>query len=646
MNAHGGWPRRAKITTVLVGALLAALVLLPAAGTAKTKAPRIVAAAMQDGDLDGSADRLRLSYSKRVRHSADRDRRYPFRVAGYRIRSVTRAAGRRITLALAEKALADPDARPRVRYSRTRAGRVVDMARKQAARQTFRRTRAHGNRGRANPRGRPTATDRDGDGVDNEKDCAPRDPAIHPGAPDAPDLRFTDSNCDGIDGTARDAIFVAPYGKDTDPGTRTEPKREISAAVAAAFTERKHVYAAAGTYGRVEAATGVGIYGGYQPGTWARRAGLVTFIAGSPEGVVANGATQVVLQLLNVEGTTTQLNVPSGASFYGIRALADSGLTLQRVTVTARRGQPGADGARGLNGATGAPGADGGNGQCDGSTPGAGGGGGSGGAGRDGGAGGRGGRDIVGVAGRGLPGAAGLFGSIGGAGGTGGDPGGDGGDGQPGGSGADGSNGAGAALPASPGATWSGAIGGAGLAATPGNGGSGGGGGGGQQCFLCDNGSGDGGGGGGGAGGGGLGGRGGEAAGGSFGLYLHDSVVRVSDRSSITPANGGAGGRGGDGGSHGLGGGGGLGAVYCRDEIGEGGDGGPGGFGGHGGGGGGGTGGPSVGILRAAESRASVSTDSMVQAGTAGAGGPGGAGGTSPGGAGADGIARLIYPSG
>ena len=602
---------------------------------------------MQDRDGDGRADRLRLRYSKRVRHAADRDGRYPFRVAGYRVRSVAKALGRRIVLRLAEKAAADPDARPHVRYRRTRTGRVVDRARRQAVRQTFRRTRAHGNRAGTGPgSGRPTPTDRDGDGVENARDCAPRNPAIHPGAPDPPDLRFIDANCDGIDGNVRNAIFVAPDGKDGDPGTRGEPKRQISAAVAAALAAGKDVYAAAGSYDRVEAATGVGVYGGYELRTWARRADLITFIAGSPEGVFARAATRVVLQLLKVQGTTSQVNPPLGASFYGIRAVEGASLTLQRVTVTARRGQPGDDGERGFDGATGALGGDGGDGECDGDTPGAGGRGGDGAGGRNGGAGGRGGLDMVGTASRGRDGATGLFGTLGGAGAPGGDPGGDGSHGLPGGGGVDGPNGAGAPLPASPGAAWEGARGGQAGTGTAGNGGGGGGGGGGQVCFLCDNGSGNGGGGGGGAGGGGSGGRGGEAGGGSFGLYLHASTARVTENSQIIPGNGGTGGRGGDGGRQGVGGGGGGGADYCVDEIGEGGDGGPGGSGGHGGGGGGGTGGPSVGILRAAGSGATVSADSAVQSGAAGAGGPGGAGGTGTGGTGAGGIAAPIHPSG
>ena len=103
---HGRWPHRATMTAVLAGAVLIALVSLSAAATAKPKAPRMVAAVMQDRDSDGRADRLRLRYSKRVRHAADRDERYPFRVAGYRVRSVAKAVGRRIALRLTEKAVA------------------------------------------------------------------------------------------------------------------------------------------------------------------------------------------------------------------------------------------------------------------------------------------------------------------------------------------------------------------------------------------------------------------------------------------------------------------------------------------------------------------------------------------------------------
>ena len=135
-------------------------------------------------------------------------------------------------LTLVEKPAADDTARPTVRYGRTASGRVADVARNQAAGQVFRATRAHGNRpattppppASPTPAAAPTgALDRDGDGVADAQDCGPTDPAIKPGAPDTPDLAFVDSNCDGIDGTETNAIFVAGNGGSPSPGTKAGP---------------------------------------------------------------------------------------------------------------------------------------------------------------------------------------------------------------------------------------------------------------------------------------------------------------------------------------------------------------------------------------------------------------------------------------
>lgn len=94
------------------------------------RAPRIVRAVMQDADGDGLADRVRLTYSERVRHRADRDGSYPFRVSGYRVRSVGRAGGRSVVVMLVEQ---DGAAQPSVRYRRTgairlRIGRAIRRA--------------------------------------------------------------------------------------------------------------------------------------------------------------------------------------------------------------------------------------------------------------------------------------------------------------------------------------------------------------------------------------------------------------------------------------------------------------------------------------------------------------------------------------
>lgn len=634
-----------KRSTVLVFALAASIAVAMASAARDERPPRIVSAAMLDMDRDSRADRLRLFFSEPIRHRVDRDTRYPFRVGGYRIRSVGAAGGRTIVMLLAETSLPDHAARPVVRYARTTAQPVLDRAGNQALAQVFRRVRAHGHVPVATPptahppppppAGPPTPTDRDGDGVEDPQDCAPANPAINPGAPDAPDLAFVDSNCDGMDGTEKDAIFVSPGGSDADPGTKDKPKRQIQAAVAAAAGKGRYVLAAAGSYTRVAAATGVGIYGGYDPADWSiRRASLITRIVGVPEGVFASNVTGVVLQLLSVHGDN------DGSSAYGIRAIETSRLRLQRVTVTAGNG---AAGAPGLNGATGRAGRDGSpgrTGKCDAKDVPQYNGGSGGGSpvSRDGGKGGDGNH-----ASRGDDGATGVAGTPGGKGGA------DGANGEDGAPGASGKNGdpgragtGGTNAIALAATSWLGQTGSDGVYGAPGNGGGGGGGGGGEDNLIPDwRGIGNGGGGGGGGGEGGRGGGGGGAGGGSFGIYLHNASV-VAEGSTIAAGNGGPGGRGGTGGPGGAGGGRGLGYVKCGNQIGNGGDGGFGGSGGHGGGGGGGAGGPSIGIVKLGGAGLTL-PGREVAYGKPGPGGPGGGGGTT-GSSGQAGIAKAVYP--
>ena len=371
------------------------------AAASDTRPPRIVAAVMQDADGDARADRLRLRFSERVRHAADRDGRYPLRVAGYRIRAIGTAKGSTVVLTLAEPVSADDAARPVIRYARMRAGpggSSTGPATRRGGRRSARRAHTATARGDAaaaapvpatpQPQPAPSADpDRDADGTPDAQDCAPGDPAVHPGAPDTPDLSFLDSNCDGIDGDVNGAIFVAPQGDSANPGTRSAPKREIYQAVVAAGLEGKDVYVAGGDYSRVDTVSGVDIYGGYDPSTWARDAEIRTRILGKSEAVLAKGDT-VTLQLL----TATTFPDAPGASKYAIRALAGAKLTLQAVTLLPG---PGESGSHGVDGADGQPGGDGGNGEsgsCDLFKGGVGGSGGASAAGRRGGEGGDGGR--------------------------------------------------------------------------------------------------------------------------------------------------------------------------------------------------------------------------------------------------------------
>jgi hypothetical protein len=604
--------------------------------------PRIVSAVVEDADRDSQPDRLRLTYSEPIKHRKDADGAYPFTVTGLRIASVGIPNGRTLLVALVE---APAPAAPSVRYVRTKAQPVEDRAGNQAAVQAF--TKVQENLAATPPPPPPPppppASDRDGDGVPDTQDCGPADPAIKPGAADAPDLGFVDSNCDGIDGTETKAVFVSLQGKDTNAGTKAAPLRTLQAAIVQASQQSKDVYAAAGIYERVELADGVGVYGGYRADTWARGLTQVTGVSGGPEGVLGVNATGVTLQHLTVVGTGGGRN---GASAYGIRLVGGSRVTLQRVIVQGGGGTGADPGAPGRTGADGGPGAPGTLGECDGKDPGRGGRGGASPGGRLGGRGGDGGTgDHFGATG-----SVGLVDTPGGIGGKGTgtpvSPGRRGNDGANGSTGLPGARGAGGTnSTALAGVTWQGQDGKPGTTGEPGDGGGGGGGGGGQGSAFVYDGTGNGGGGGGGGAAGGTGGGGGSAGGGSFGIYLFDSTVTVSQGSSVTSSRGGTGGNGGQGGAGGTGGDPGLGAVHCAKEVGAGGNGGVGGKGGVGGGGGGGAGGPSIGIFKGGASTALVA-GSTVTAGSPGPGGQNGFGGEfDPYSPGRDGISAAIYPN-
>jgi hypothetical protein len=640
-------------------ALLLVLAAVAAAGGAPAAvkpAPRIVAAALQDVDRDFRADTLRLTYSQPIRHAADADGAYPFSVAGYRIRAVGPANGRALVIRLIERSKADPAARPLVRYRTTRSKPVRSAAGKGAGAQIFRQTRPHGRKPPAvlPPAPRPPAppppgaTDRDGDGFPDSQDCAPLDRAINPGAADLPDLGFVDSNCDGIDGREAAAVFVSPLGRDANPGTKAAPKRQIATAVLAAAGTGRVVLAAAGDYSGAVAVTGAGIYGGYDGSSWRRSTGSTTRLVGSPEGLLVDGATGVVVQLVTVVGIAGVTD----ASAYGIRAVNGAAVTLQRVVVNAGGGLTGARGANGRAGPNGAAGARGQEGTAVNSLgdcvsfgrTAKGGRGGDSTVARIGGDGGDGGPDGSNA---GKPGKEGRFGTPGGAAGSGGRPGKPGKDGADGsGPGAAGSGGdGGTATTRSAGATWRGSGGGTGRLGISGNGGGGGGGGGGRGGLFVFDMAGHSGGGGGGGGAPGSGGEGGLAGGGSFGIYLFNSTL-TAEESTIVAGNGGAGGTGGNGGGGGKGGAGGVGegasARGCPHFVGRGGNGGRGGDGGVGGAGGGGAGGPSVGVMRIGSAATLVST--TVRFGAAGPGGARGTGGSADAAPSQAGVAQAVFP--
>jgi hypothetical protein len=481
-----------------------------------------------------------------------------------------------------------------------------------------------------------------------------------PSGSDVPDLSFQDLDCDGIDGTASAAIFVAPSGDDGNVGTRAAPMRTLNAAISAARVAGKAVYASRGQYNElVTLQAGVSLYGGYDAqANWSRSAANVTTIA-SPQAqavLAVNLSVGVELQLFTLttqDASGTEAS-GDGRSAIGVLAVNNTGaLTLRGCTVAPGAGAAGAPGSAGAPGGDGSPGGNAsgvGGGTAGAST-----------------CGGTGGVGAGGVSGKtdGVTGGPGTTASGGAPRGAGGSPGSKGNctttsasDGfdaplmtAGGSAGLPGANGvAGASLGSfSALGVYLAPAGGVGLVGQVGGGAGGGGSGGGTQhgsgfaCAGCSDMTSGGGGGGGGGGCGGAAGTAGRGGGGSFAVVALSGNVTL-DQCTLLPKNGGSGGNGGNGGGGGGGGAGGSGAAGstysggCNSRrAGNGAAGATGGAGGQGGGAAGGTGGPSVCVVV----RGSTVTSSGISCttGAPGAGGLGGSNGLQSAAAGPSGVA-------
>src|SRR3954453_2396205 len=207
------------------------------------------------------------------------------------------------------------------------------------------------------------APDFDHDGFPPRADCNNGDPAVHPGAIDKPDLRFEDTNCDGMDGDAAKAVFVSslvPSGGGA--GTRSLPFGSLQQGIDAAKAAHKDVYLTAGNFPGVAltGGEGVSLYGGYSAAWQRSLASNPTSLAGARQAIVLDGAKHVVLKLLRLTASPGDPDV----SAYAVRAINGSTVALDAVAAQARAGGGGVAGAAGVSQDVAASGASGGAASC------------------------------------------------------------------------------------------------------------------------------------------------------------------------------------------------------------------------------------------------------------------------------------------
>jgi len=165
-------------------------------------------------------------------------------------------------------------------------------------------------------------------------------------AEDEPDDRFEDTNCDGIDGDLRRAVFVSVFGDDSGAGTLEAPLATLEAAIALSRAENKDVYVCNGSYEQAVSIrqSGVRLFGGYACDLGGRRVpDRARFHARNTVPLKVQGVHDVVLDRL----TFVAPDVSEGSSVAG--AIENStGIVLRRVELRSGRAGPGRDGAMGL----------------------------------------------------------------------------------------------------------------------------------------------------------------------------------------------------------------------------------------------------------------------------------------------------------
>jgi hypothetical protein len=146
--------------------------------------------------------------------------------------------------------------------------------------------------------------------VDEGPACIPQ-----PGV-DEPDAEWTDSDCDGIDGSAANSIFVRPSSTASDAGngdgTRANPFHRLTDAISLARTTGRAILAGSGIFHEsIEIPEGVFIAGGYHPETWQSGQTATQIIAACP--VVRASAVTTSTRVMRIEIVGEDATEPGGS---------------------------------------------------------------------------------------------------------------------------------------------------------------------------------------------------------------------------------------------------------------------------------------------------------------------------------------------
>jgi hypothetical protein len=179
---------------------------------------------------------------------------------------------------------------------------------------------------------------------------------------------FQDADCDGIDGTAAQGLFVDQNGGGRDSseaGSRDLPFVTLGYALRRVTPDTRFIFIAQGTYNEVlRIDRPITLLGGYagKNGEWKRGPNNITTIQAIGVGLTLAGTdagTSPALQWIHV---FAEKNPEPGGSAIALRVLDAEGVSLSHVQLSADFGT---DGVSGTDGGVGAGGADGGPGEID-----------------------------------------------------------------------------------------------------------------------------------------------------------------------------------------------------------------------------------------------------------------------------------------